>query len=229
MEEGNNVTTSWYGAVKDIADFYREVPKYSSQEQLMDMFREYKETGNREIRDRIIELNIRLPIKVVERYYNPDRKSVADAGDLVSIATVGLIQGVDAYNVESGNKPVTFFISCIKNEIHKYLYLCNMQKRKGMDTEGCLDEPISPGAPVTEKELIPDDTSIEDLIEDKVIIEQVMKIIDTHPHRDEVKMFFGIQQEPLIQPLIAEKQGVSRSTVINRIRKCMNDCRKQIG
>ena len=73
--------------------------------------------GNNEARNILIERNLRLVAHVAKKYSN----SKVDQDDLISIGTVGLIKGINSFNVEKGARLSTYVSRCIDNEILMHL------------------------------------------------------------------------------------------------------------
>ena len=73
--------------------------------------------GNDEARNILIERNLRLVAHVAKKYGN----SKVDQDDLISIGTVGLIKGINSFNVEKGARLSTYVSRCIDNEILMHL------------------------------------------------------------------------------------------------------------
>ena len=73
--------------------------------------------GNDEARNILIERNLRLVAHVAKKYSN----SKVDQDDLISIGTVGLIKGINSFNVEKGARLSTYVSRCIDNEILMHL------------------------------------------------------------------------------------------------------------
>ena len=90
--------------------------------------------GNEEARNILIERNLRLVAHVAKKYGN----SNVDQDDLISIGTIGLMKGVNTFNVEKKIKLATYASRCIENEILMYLRRSN--KIKG---EVSIDEPLN--------------------------------------------------------------------------------------
>lgn len=72
---------------------------------------------NDEARNILIERNLRLVAHVAKKYSN----SKVDQDDLISIGTVGLIKGINSFNVEKGARLSTYVSRCIDNEILMHL------------------------------------------------------------------------------------------------------------
>ncbi len=69
--------------------------------------------GDVQARNILIEHNLRLVVHIVKKYY----AASADAEDLISIGTVGLIKGVSSYRPEKGVRLATYASKCIENAI----------------------------------------------------------------------------------------------------------------
>ena len=73
--------------------------------------------GNEEARNILIERNLRLVAHVAKKYST----SNVDTDDLISIGSIGLIKGINSFNVDKGSKLSTYISRCIDNEILMYL------------------------------------------------------------------------------------------------------------
>ncbi|MBQ8812965.1 MAG: sigma-70 family RNA polymerase sigma factor [Lachnospiraceae bacterium] len=69
--------------------------------------------GDREAREKLILHNMRLVAHVVKKY----AQSEADAEDLISIGTIGLIKAVDTFDVKRASRLGTYAAKCIDNAI----------------------------------------------------------------------------------------------------------------
>ena len=95
--------------------------------------------GNSESRNILIEHNLRLVAHIVKKF---DHK-VGEQDDLISIGTIGLIKGIDTYEINKSVKLTTYCARCIQNEILMY-YRSNNKNNKnisinesiGFDKEG---------------------------------------------------------------------------------------------
>lgn len=68
-----------------------------------------------EIRNRLVECNLRLVIKVASKY------SEGDLDDLVAEGNLGLIESIDRFDPERGVKPITYLFHWIRGSILKAL------------------------------------------------------------------------------------------------------------
>ena len=89
--------------------------------------------GDEEARNILIERNLRLGAHVAKKYSN----SKVDQDDLISIGSIGLIKGINSFNLEKGARLSTYVSRCIDNEI-----LMHLRATKKLGAEVYLNEPI---------------------------------------------------------------------------------------
>ena len=92
--------------------------------------------GDEEARNILIERNLRLVAHVAKKYST----AKVDQDDLISIGTIGLIKGINSFNVEKGARLSTYVSRCIDNEI-----LMHLRATKKLGAEVYLNEPIRKG------------------------------------------------------------------------------------
>lgn len=88
------------------------------EELLMKKFKDYEANPTIKLRNEIIEMNVPLVEYVVNKYFNDIG---VDKDELVSIGYFGLIQAVEAYDVDYGTSFSTYAVTCIINKIKKNL------------------------------------------------------------------------------------------------------------
>ena len=81
------------------------------------VFLEQFAKGDKRARNILIEKNLRLVAHVCKKYNIPN----LDQEDLISIGTIGLIKGINSFNVNKGVRLATYVARCIENEILMYL------------------------------------------------------------------------------------------------------------
>jgi len=89
--------------------------------------------GDEESRNILIERNLRLVAHVAKKYST----AKVEQDDLISIGTIGLIKGINSFNVEKGSRLSTYVSRCIDNEI-----LMHLRATKKLGAEVYLNEPI---------------------------------------------------------------------------------------
>ncbi len=168
--------------------------------------------GNEEAKNILIEHNLRLVAHVCKKYAN----SNVDQDDLISIGSIGLIKGINSFNVNKNIKLSTYISKCIDNEILMFL-----RSSKKLNSEVYLEEPIGKDKDdntITLKEILEnEDKPIEEEIELKLKIKKLYeKIKTTLKDREKtiIELRFGLNgKEPKTQNEIAKNMGISRSYV----------------
>ena len=91
--------------------------KVMKEDEKMALLREFRDTGSREARDRLIKGNLRLVLSVIQRFTGRGE----DIDDLFQIGVVGLIKAVNNFDL---SKEVRFSTSCvpmIAGELRRHL------------------------------------------------------------------------------------------------------------
>ncbi len=176
----------------------------------------YVKEGTKEAKNKLIEHNLRLVVFLAKKYENTG----VDLEDLVSIGTIGLIKGVETYNLDKNIKLATYASRCIDNEI--LMFLRKNKKRRG---EISFEDSLSYDAEGNELHLedilgTDDDIVTRDLereTERKILYEEIEKL--NKRDREIMIMRYGLNnQKELTQKEVAEKLGISQS-YISRIEK----------
>lgn len=183
--------------------------------------------GDEEARNILIEHNLRLVAHVCKKYAN----SNVDQDDLISIGSIGLIKGINSYDVHKNIKLSTYISKCIDNEILMYL-----RTTKKLNSEVYLEDPIGKDKDdntITLKEILEnDDKPIEEEIELKLRIKKLYEKIKSSLQERErtiLELRFGLNgAEPQTQHEIAKEMGISRSYVSRIETKAINKLAKEI-
>ena len=69
--------------------------------------------GDLEARNILIERNLRLVAHIMKKYYT----QTADQEDLISIGTIGLIKGIETFDISKGARLATYAARCVENAI----------------------------------------------------------------------------------------------------------------
>ena len=104
--------------------------RYSEEERI---YLDKMKKGDEEARNILIERNLRLVAHVAKKYSSTN----VEQEDLISIGSIGLIKGINSFNIEKNFKLATYIAKCIENEI--LMYLRSNKKRMG---DVYLNEPI---------------------------------------------------------------------------------------
>lgn len=198
-------------------------PLTSEEEKI---YLEQLKKGDEEARNILIERNLRLVAHVVKKYSN----TKVDQDDLISIGTIGLIKGINSFNVDKGSKLSTYVSRCIDNEILMYL-----RSTKKLNAEVYLNEPIGKDKDdnvVTLQEVLENDSrNIEDEVDLKMKIKKLyQKIGEVLKDREKtiIELRFGLNgHKPKTQHEIAELMGISRSYVSRIETKAIGKLNKE--
>lgn len=182
--------------------------------------------NDEEARNILIERNLRLVAHVVKKYSN----TKVDPDDLISIGTIGLIKGINSFNVDKGSKLSTYVSRCIDNEI-----LMHLRSTKKLNAEVYLNEPIGKDKDdnvVTLQEVLEnDERNIEDEVDLKFkvkVLYQKLKSVLKERERTILELRFGLGgYKPKTQHEIAEMMGISRSYVSRIETKAISKLSKE--
>ena len=172
--------------------------------------------GSKESKNKLIEHNLRLVVFLAKKYENTG----VDLEDLVSIGTIGLIKGVETYNLDKNIKLATYASRCIDNEI--LMFLRKNKKRRG---EVSFEDSLSYDAEGNELRLedilgTDNDIVIKELeheTEKKLLYQEIEKLNERD--KEIMTMRYGLNNhEELTQKEVAQKLGISQS-YISRIEK----------
>ena len=177
---------------------------------------ELMKQGNMDARNKLIEHNLRLIAHLVKKYETKDISS----DDLISIGTIGLIKGVDSYDVSKNIKITTYIAKCAENEILMYFRSSKKFNNEiSLNDSFCTDKD---GNDIALIDLIPsNDVDITTKILNDIDIELLHKYLDILPskERDIIIMRYGLfNSDVFTQKEIAKKMKISRSYV-SRIEK----------
>lgn len=191
----------------------------SSEEELQCLKR--LKNGDTDARNLLIERNLRLVAHVCKKYSN----SSVDQDDLISIGTIGLIKGINSFNIDKGSKLSTYVSRCIDNEILMYF-----RSIKKLNNEVYLNEPIGKDKDdniITLQEVLEnDDRNIEDVVDIRMkikILYKKMKEILKDREKTIIELRFGLDgSKPKTQNEIAKMLNISRSYVSRIETKAIN-------
>lgn len=184
--------------------------------------------GDIEARNILVEYNLRLVAHIVKKYNNFER----DLDDLISIGTIGLIKAINTYDIEKGNRLVTYASRCIENEL-----LMMLRQERKCSKELSLYEPIGTDREGNEINLLDivecDNTDITEhiILEDNVTL--LYHTLHTFLDKRERKVLtlryglYGIQ--PLTQREVASALNISRSYVSRIEKKALSKLRRSFS
>ena len=182
-------------------------------------------TGDDESRKKLVEKNLRLVVYIAKKFEN----SGVNIEDLISIGTIGLMKGVNSFNLNKNIKLATYASRCIENEI--LMYLRKTQKTK---TEVSIDEPIntdSEGNDLALGDILgSDNDSLFKQVEDndnKKIVSLAIKNLDVR-EKEIMELRYGFDgKKELTQKEVADKLGISQSYISRIEKKVINHLKKK--
>ena len=191
----------------------------SSEEEKI--YLEQMKSGDEEARNILIERNLRLVAHISKKYST----SNVDQDDLISIGPIGLIKGINTFNIDKGSKLSTYVSRCIDNEI-----LMHLRSIKKLGAEVYLNEPIGKDKDdnvITLQEILEnDERNIEEEVDIKMKIKllyEKMKYILKDREKTILEVRFGLGGfKPKTQHEIAKMMGISRSYVSRIETKAIN-------
>ena len=172
--------------------------------------------GDAEARDELIRHNLRLVAHVVKKYNN-----AAEADDMISVGSIGLIKAINTYSFEKGTQLATYAAKCIDNEI--LMYIRSGKKHRNV---GSLSESVGKdkeGGDITLVDLLcSDEPEIGEQVERAILGSKAKalatEILDKREY-EIISLRYGLSGiDPLTQREVAAKLGISRS-YISRIEK----------
>ena len=91
--------------------------KVLKEEEKMQLLREFKETGSKEAKDKLITGNLKLVLSVIQKYTGRGE----DIDDLFQIGVVGLIKAINNFDLTKDVRFSTYCVPMISGELRRYL------------------------------------------------------------------------------------------------------------
>lgn len=190
-------------------------PKPLSAKQEMEYFEKMR-AGDKDAHQKLILHNLRLVAHIVKKYYSTGEEQ----DDLISIGTIGLIKGINTFNLEKQTRFATYASRCIENEI---LMSLRAQKKSAQDVY--ISEPIDfdkEGNALTLMDIIAEDEDIVDKVDIKMkavkLTSYVNEVLDDREKEIIIKRYGIMGETAKTQNEIADELNISRSYV-SRIEK----------
>lgn len=183
--------------------------------------------GDQEARNILIERNLRLVAHVSKKYASTN----VEQDDLISIGSIGLIKGINSFDMDKNFKLATYVAKCIENEILMYL---RSNKKRAYDVY--LNEPIGKDKDdneVTLQEVLENnERNVEDEVDlkfkIKILYEKMKKILKDR-EKLIIELRFGLNgKKPKTQKEIAKMMNISRSYVSRIETKAIGKLAKEI-
>ena len=184
--------------------------------------------GDDKARELLIKHNLRLVAHVCKKY-----NGSAEADDLLSVGSIGLIKGIDSYKKDKGSQLSTYVSRCIENEIlmllranKKHKICVSIEETIGVDKDG---------SKMSLKDIIPqnseDDPDV--IVEKKVLIEEIKHSMKTMLSKREYEILClrygvldGIERT---QQEVANIMNISRSYISRIETKALDILRNKFS
>ena len=193
------------------------LPAPLSLEEEIEMISLLGSEDDNEIRDILIERNLRLVVYIARKFENTG----VNVEDLISIGSIGLIKAINTFKSDKNIKLATYATRCIENEILMYL-------RRNIKTkiEVSIDEPLNvdwEGNELLLSDILGTDVDIiSKNIEDEVDRDLLKKAIEKLDERERIiiELRYGIFSDGIekTQKEVADMLGISQS-YISRLEK----------
>ncbi len=172
--------------------------------------------GDKEAKEILIRHNMRLVAHIVKKYAGS-----AEADDLLSVGSIGLIKAINTYKEGKGTALATYTARCIENEI-----LMLLRAGKKHKNNVSLTDPVGTdkdGNELTLMDLLSEkEDSVFARVEKSIQREKFVKVLKTFLTEREfsiISLRYGLEDgAALPQREVAKKLGISRS-YISRIEK----------
>ncbi len=197
----------FHGFVNDYNGFPNPLTKEEEQHYVKLM-----QQGDKNARDTLINHNLRLVAHVAKKY-----NQAAEADDLISVGSIGLIKAIDSFNPDKGSTLSTYASRCIENEI---LMLLRTNKKHKVCVS--IEETIGydkDGGELTLKDIIPqkEEDDPDKIVTQIVIVEEIKEVMKKRLDEREYKVIClryglvdGIERT---QQEVANMMKISRSYI----------------
>ena len=189
----------------------------------------FRETKDKEAKEKLIEHNLRLVVYIAKTFDN----TKVGTEDLISIGTIGLMKAINTFDASKSIKLATYASRCIENEILMYLRKNSKQK-----LEVSIDEPLNvdwDGNELLLSDILGTD---EDVIyrdletqADLKLLHQALKTLNGR-EKLIVELRFGLHSkdgEELTQKQVADLLGISQSYISRLEKKIMKRLNKEMA
>lgn len=181
-----------------------------------------------EIRNILVERNLRLVVYIARRFEN----TKIGLEDLISIGTIGLMKAIGTFRADKSIKLATYASRCIENEILMFI-----RKTSGQKAEVSLDEPLNvdwDGNELLLSDILGTDKDevhrgIEAEEERQCLYDAVMSL----PPRDRqiicMRFGFTIGGKEMTQKEVADTLGISQSYISRLEKRIILKLREEIA
>lgn len=192
------------------------LPESLESDEIVELFKKY-EQGDKKIRNKLIEGNLKLVNNELKKFYGLVKdSSYIEVEDLFEIGCIGLIKAVDNFNYKRNVKFSTYAVKCINNEI--FMYLKKLKVRR-LGEIISLNEPIKNDSDDNENDLKIDLVIADDNVEETFIRNEICRItreainILSDFEKKLIMMNYGIDCNPVTKQELSQRFSCSRSYI----------------
>ena len=213
----------FHGYVNEFNGFPKPLTKDEEDELIVKMHQ-----GDTQAKEKLINHNMRLVAHVCKKY-----NGSAEADDLLSVGSLGLIKGINSFQPEKGSQLSTYVSRCIENEI---LMLLRANKKHKVCVS--IEEPIGTdkdGQEMSLYDIIPQNQEADpdQIVEKKVMLEEVQEIMKHNLNKREfqiISLRYGLKDHiERTQQEVADILDISRSYISRIETKALEIIRDYIG
>lgn len=191
-----------------------------------ELVKSFQECNDLSAKAKLIEHNLRLVMYIAKRFEN----NKLDMQDLISVGSIGLIKAVDSYNLDKNIKLATYASRCIENEILMFLRKASKSVNDLSLDDGLIND--DEGNSLSLSELIPDDKSISDEIENKDQKKFLIRTINKLNKREKIIMClrYGLNgYDELTQKEVADIMNISQSYISRLEKKILTKLKQEMS
>lgn len=185
------------------------------------------EAGDKEIKSKLIERNLRLVVYIARKFENTG----VEIEDLISVGTIGLIKAVNSFDVSKKIKLATYASRCIENEILMYL-----RRIVRLKSEISLDEPLNvdwEGNELLLSDILGTESdlvykNIETSVENDLLWQAIRKLNCREQEIMQLRFGLGGKSEKT-QKEVADMLGISQSYISRLEKKIIFRLKKEMS
>lgn len=206
-------------------NYYGEIdlPEALTQREFELLYNEYK-SGNKEIKNYIIECNLKLVLTIINKYFN---NYDMDRADMLELGNIGLIKAFNSYDDSKKIAFVTYASKCIYNEILMGYRKWSSNKQKINNNINSLDEEIEDG--ISLYDMLTDEEDFTSKYDKDLDILSIREALELLNDRDKeiIKLYFGFYDKEYTQYEISKMYNIQQSYVSRLIKSNIKKLKKE--
>ncbi len=197
----------FHGFVEEHSEFPKPLTRDEEEKYLA-----LRDKGDKTARDTLINHNLRLVAHVAKKY-----NGAAEAEELISVGSIGLIKAVDSFKHDKGSQLSTYASRCIENEIlmllranKKHKVCMSIEETIGVDKDG---------GELTLRDIIPQksEDDPDNIVVKRMYMQEVKNVMSQRLSKREYKVLelrYGLKDNvERTQQEVADILKISRSYI----------------